>query len=55
MEAAGLRETVVVGLPPVAKSVELSEGLRLPYVDQGDSAGVPVVLLHALADSWRSF
>jgi non-heme chloroperoxidase len=53
--AAGLRETVVVGLPPVAKSVELSEGLRLPYVEQGDSAGVPVVLLHALADSWRSF
>jgi non-heme chloroperoxidase len=53
--AAGLRETVVVGLPPVAKFVELSEGLRLQYVEQGDSAGVPVVLLHALADSWRSF
>jgi non-heme chloroperoxidase len=53
--AACLRETVVVGLPPVAKSVELSEGLRLPYVEQGDSLGVPVVLLHALADSWRSF
>jgi non-heme chloroperoxidase len=37
------------------RSVELSGGLRLPYVEQGDSAGVPVVLLHALADSWRSF
>ena len=35
--------------------MELPEGLRLPYVEQGDSAGVPVLLLHALADSWRSF
>jgi non-heme chloroperoxidase len=51
----GTRKTVVVGLPPVAKSVELPEGLRLPYVEQGDSTGVPVLLLHALADSWRSF
>jgi non-heme chloroperoxidase len=30
-------------------------GLRLPYVEQGDPAGVPVVLLHAFLDSWRSF
>jgi non-heme chloroperoxidase len=30
-------------------------GLRLPYVEQGDAAGVPVVLLHAFLDSWRSF
>ena len=51
----GVRETVVVGLPLAAKSVELPEGLRLPYVEQGDSTGVPVLLLHALADSWRSF
>jgi non-heme chloroperoxidase len=53
--AVGVRETVVVGLPLAAKSVELPEGLRLPYVEQGDSTGVPVLLLHALADSWRSF
>lgn len=33
----------------------LPDGLRLPYVEQGDRAGVPVVLLHAFADSWRSF
>jgi non-heme chloroperoxidase len=51
----GVRETVVVGLQLVAKSVELPDGLRLPYVEQGDSAGVPVLLLQALAYSWRSF
>ena len=60
--AVGVRETVVVGPPLAAKSVELFEGLSLPfeglslpYVEQGDPAGVPVVLLHAFADSWRSF
>jgi non-heme chloroperoxidase len=33
----------------------LPDRVRLPYVENGDQAGVPVVLLHALADSWRSF
>jgi pimeloyl-ACP methyl ester carboxylesterase len=33
----------------------LPGGLRLPYVEQGDGEGLPVVLLHAFADSWRSF
>jgi non-heme chloroperoxidase len=33
----------------------LPDGARLPYVEQGDGAGVPVVLLHAFGDSWRSF
>jgi non-heme chloroperoxidase len=37
------------------KSAELANGLNLPYVEQGDPSGVPVVFLHALADSWRSF
>jgi pimeloyl-ACP methyl ester carboxylesterase len=27
----------------------------LPYVEQGDADGVPVVLLHGVTDSWRSF
>lgn len=31
----------------------LAGGLKLPYVERG--SGVPVVLLHAWADSWRSF
>ena len=27
----------------------------LPYVEQGDADGVPVVMLHGVTDSWRSF
>jgi non-heme chloroperoxidase len=37
------------------KSVQLSTGVKLPYVEQGDESGVPVVLLHGFLDSWRSF
>jgi non-heme chloroperoxidase len=36
-------------------SVELPTGVTLTYVEQGDPAGVPVVLLHGGTDSWRSF
>ena len=39
----------------VVKSVELLNQLRLPYAEQGDPSGVPVVFLHGFADSWRSF
>jgi len=37
------------------QSILVADGLRLPYVAQGDPAGIPVVLLHAYVDSWRSF
>jgi non-heme chloroperoxidase len=37
------------------KSVELSTGLTIQYVEKGDPSGVPVLLLHGLSDSWRSF
>ncbi len=37
------------------KSIELSTGVALQYVEQGDLSGVPVVLLHGLSDSWHSF
>jgi non-heme chloroperoxidase len=37
------------------KSVELPTGVVLPYVEQGDATGVPVVFLHGITDSWRSF
>ena len=40
---------------PRATTAALPGGPRLPYVEQGDGSGVPVVLLHAVADSWRSF
>jgi pimeloyl-ACP methyl ester carboxylesterase len=29
--------------------------IDLPYVEQGDASGVPVVMLHGATDSWRSF
>ena len=29
--------------------------IKLPYVEQGDPTGVPVVMLHGVTDSWRSF
>lgn len=36
-------------------SVELPTGVTLQYVEQGDAAGVPVLLLHGLSDSWYSY
>jgi len=39
----------------VAKSIELSSRVRLPFVEQGDRSGVPVLLLHGVTDSWHSF
>lgn len=36
-------------------SVALSTGVRLPYVEQGDPDGTPVLFLHGITDSWRSF
>jgi len=40
---------------PAIESVELPNQVKLPYVEQGDPSGVPVLLLHGFADSWRSF
>lgn len=33
------------------KAARLDNGLSLPYVEQGDPSGTPVVFVHALADS----
>lgn len=37
------------------KTIELPGRVELQYVEQGDSSGVPVLLLHGITDSWRSF
>jgi pimeloyl-ACP methyl ester carboxylesterase len=37
------------------KAIALATGVALPYVEQGDPDGVPVILLHGVTDSWRSF
>jgi pimeloyl-ACP methyl ester carboxylesterase len=42
-------------MTPTVKSVELPHRVKLPYVEQGDPSGVPVLLLHGYTDSWRSF
>jgi pimeloyl-ACP methyl ester carboxylesterase len=36
-------------------SAALPTQVTLPYVEQGNPAGVPVLLLHGITDSWRSF
>jgi pimeloyl-ACP methyl ester carboxylesterase len=35
--------------------VQLPGRVRLEYVQQGDPDGVPVIMLHGVTDSWRSF
>ena len=40
---------------PVLKSVKLPNRITLQYAEQGNTDGVPVVLLHGYTDSWRSF
>ena len=42
-------------MTPTIRSIRLSNGVRLQYAEQGDPAGMPVVLLHGITDSWRSF
>lgn len=36
-------------------AVELATGVRLPYIEQGDRRGIPVILLHGYPDSWYAF
>lgn len=38
-----------------ARFVELPNGVRLSYAEHGDPDGLPVLLLHGLGDSWRSY
>jgi pimeloyl-ACP methyl ester carboxylesterase len=40
---------------PVVKSSRLSTGVTLPYVEQGDPSGIPVLLFHGVTDSFHSF
>lgn len=36
-------------------STELKNGITLPYVEQGDPSGTPIIFLHGVTDSHRSF
>jgi non-heme chloroperoxidase len=42
-------------MQPVVRTVRLASGLHLEYAEQGDPTGTPVVMLHGVTDSWRSF
>lgn len=39
----------------ISGTVELRDQVRLPYVERGSPSAVPLVLLHGVGDSWRSF
>ncbi|MEU2632843.1 hypothetical protein ABZ641_38570, partial [Kitasatospora sp. NPDC007106] len=40
---------------PATRVAHLPGGPALPYAEQGDPSGTPVVLVHAVGDSWRAF
>lgn len=42
-------------IAPTVKTIALPTGVTLPYVEQGGATGTPVVLLHGITDSWRSW
>ena len=42
-------------MTPAIRSIQLANGVRLQYAEQGDPGGMPVVMLHGITDSWRSF
>ena len=42
-------------MTPAIRSIKLANGVRLHYAEQGDAGGMPVVMLHGITDSWRSF
>ncbi len=50
MAAAGEKDPA-----PVVKSIQLPNRLKLEYVEHGDRAGIPVILLHGYTDSWHSY
>ncbi|HEX9761381.1 MAG TPA: alpha/beta hydrolase [Candidatus Acidoferrales bacterium] len=33
----------------------MTTGITVSYIEQGDPAGLPVLLLHGITDSWHSF
>lgn len=44
-----------ININPTIKSIKLANRVKLQYVERGDLAGVPVIMLHGITDSWHSF
>lgn len=42
-------------MKPVVQSAVLAGGIKLQYAEQGNPAGLPIIFLHGVTDSWRSF
>lgn len=40
---------------PTIRQIQLPGRVRLEFAEQGDRAGTPVIALHGVTDSWRSF
>jgi pimeloyl-ACP methyl ester carboxylesterase len=53
--AVGPATAVPAPASPRFADVRLSTGVRLRYLEQGDPAGRPVILIHGITDSWFSF
>jgi pimeloyl-ACP methyl ester carboxylesterase len=37
------------------KHIDLANHVRIPYMETGDAAGIPLVLLPGMADTWHTF
>jgi non-heme chloroperoxidase len=46
---------VALSEPIPVKTISLSTGVKLEYIEQGNKDGIPVILLHGFPDSWRSY
>ena len=42
-------------MPIEVKHIELPNGVNLQYAEQGEKSGIPIIFIHGLSDSWRSF
>jgi non-heme chloroperoxidase len=43
------------GTRTMTHSIALPTGVTLQYAEHGNSSGIPVIFLHGVSDSWRSF
>jgi non-heme chloroperoxidase len=43
------------GTAIMVHSIALETGVTLQYAEHGSSSGIPVIFLHGVSDSWRSF
>src|SRR5688500_17624428 len=53
--ARTIARTTPGSLGPSSRRIHLATGVELHYVEQGDPAGSPLILLHGGTDSWHSW